>query len=197
MQFKNTAGTHVLFILLSMCTLSMPIAIDRISVVISECEGGFWRSHQGGAPASKAKEEEKGAEGLLHIVIDEGMIRFDRIEDGLPATHCRVTPFSIPYPQQGSRVCCIVLTDILGTSVKTPDWLLLVFHSLMVWNWTAFLVKHAHFFFFWFVVSKLDSRFNSDGLVLLWKYCLLARAGLLSEACRISGPFRILFCSRL
>jgi hypothetical protein len=64
--------------LLSMCTLSMPIAIDRISVVISECEGGFWRSHQGGAPASKAKEEEKGAEGLLHIVIDEGMIRFDR-----------------------------------------------------------------------------------------------------------------------
>jgi hypothetical protein len=74
---------------------------------------------------------------LLHIVIDEGMIRFDRIEDGLPATHCSVTPFSIPYPQQGSRVCCIVLTDILGTSMKTPDWLFLVFLSLSLVSWSG------------------------------------------------------------
>ncbi|KAL3603314.1 hypothetical protein D5086_004173 [Populus alba] len=63
--------------------------------------------HQGGAPASKAKEEEKGAEGLLHIVTDEGMIRFDRIEDGLPATHCSVTHLSLfltPSKEAGSVV---------------------------------------------------------------------------------------------
>lgn len=86
----------------------------------------------------------------------------------LPATHCSVTPFSIPFPQQGSRVYCIVLTDILGTSMKTPDWLFLVFLSLTVWNWTAFLVKHAHFFFL-FGLSYLNLTLV---LTLMgWSYC--------------------------
>uniref|UniRef100_A0A6N2KN32 Uncharacterized protein n=1 Tax=Salix viminalis TaxID=40686 RepID=A0A6N2KN32_SALVM len=53
---------------------------------------------------SKAKEEEKGSEALLHIVIDEGMIRFDRIEDGvcLPLTALsRLSLFL--HPLRGSR----------------------------------------------------------------------------------------------
>jgi hypothetical protein len=47
---------------------------------------------------------------LLHIVIDKGMIRFDRIEDGLPATHCsqsllcHLFPFFGPLKEAGSLV---------------------------------------------------------------------------------------------
>jgi hypothetical protein len=61
-------------------------------------------------PPKQKKKKKKGAKGLLHIVIEKGMIRFDRIEDGLPATHCsqsllcHLFPFFGPLKEAGSLV---------------------------------------------------------------------------------------------
>lgn len=159
----------------------MPISIDRISVVISECEGGFWCGHQGGAPTSKAKEEEKGAEALLHIVIDEGMIRFDRIEDGVCLPLTAVSRLSLFLtPLRGSRKWCIVLTWHSRDVRENIRLIASCFPQSHGLELNCIPRQTCSFFYFacrvliWLLIYL-------DGRILLWKYGLLARDPCVAE----------------